>query len=1026
VLKHPHLTRERVRHVYARVVAPAVHGAPLPLQVSAHHVRGEPITVEEASRREFQPFAVGETWGGAWDTTWLRLHGRIPANWAGARVAAAVDVGYRLEVGGRVLTHPGVGAEGLVWRDGVPVQGLSPEHSLHVVSGNARGGESIDLLVEAAANRIPPVDVPVAPLGMPDYGGPPLFTLRRADLVVVRPDVARFALDFRILLELMEALPDDDTRRARILYALNDVCNRLDAGDVAASVADLQPVVSDLLAKPAHASAPTLHAVGHAHLDTAWMWPLRETVRKCARTFSTATALMDEYPEYRFACSTAQHYAWVQEHYPALFARIREKIAAGQWEPVGGMWVEADCNLPSGESLVRQLLHGMRFFRDELGVETDVMWLPDVFGFPASLPQIMAAAGIHRFMTQKLSWNQLNRFPHHTFWWEGIDGTRVFAHLPPADTYSGDLSMQQVRQAASRFAESDRCDHALYLFGWGDGGGGPSRDMLERLRRIADVEGLPRVRQSTAAEFFDAAESEAADVPTWVGELYLELHRGTYTTQARIKQGNRRGEVALRDAEMWAALAPRGAHDWRAELDDAWKRLLLHQFHDIIPGSSIHWVYEDAARDHARVEETAGAILRDAACRIATEVDTTAMARPVVVFNSTSHERRNVIDVDGIALAVDVPACGYAAYDLAAPPVARDAVVVTERSLENAHLRVELDGDGLLVSVFDKDAQREVLAPGARGNVLQLFDDRPVKWDAWDVDVSHRETARDVVQLDEVAVESQGAAGVLRLARRFGASTVTQRMRLAADSRRVDFVTDVDWQESQTLLKVAFPVDVRAQRATYEIQFGHVERPTHFNTSWDVARFESCAQRWADLSETGYGVALLNDCKHGYDVHGNVLRLSLLRSPSSPDPVADRGTHRFTYALFPHTGDACTGGVIAAAEALNVPLTALPVEPEAGSRPASASFLSLDGPGVVVDAVKPAENGDGIVVRLHEAWGGRRRTVLRVPGDVRTAERTDLLEHHVADVEVRDGGVELVLRPFEIVTLRLRRAGGDT
>jgi alpha-mannosidase len=746
---------------------------------------------------------------------------------------------------------------------------------------------------------------------------------------------------------------------------------------------------------------------------------------------------MEDHPGYHFACSQAQHLAWTKEHYPDLYARIREQVASGRFEPTGSMWVEPDTNIPSGESLVRQLVLGKRFFLDEFGIETRDVWLPDVFGYSAALPQIMRRAGVEWFLTQKLSWNQYDTLPHHSFWWEGIDGSRVFAHFPPTDTYGGDASVRQLRDGVRRFRDHAVASRSLYPFGWSDGGGGPTEEMLASLARFRDLDGLPRVELTGPRAFFEAAVEEAGtpshELATWVGELYFECHRGTYTTQAATKLGNRRAEDALREAELWSAVA---ADPGRApgtagalvpypaeQLDRAWRTLLLHQFHDIIPGSGIHWVYQDTARDHAAVLDAARGVVAEAQAALAADVDTTGLRRPVVLFNPAAHDRAEWWRrPDGPDEHVSVPACGYTTVDLAAtPPPPSSAVEVDANRLENDQLRVELDDDGLLASVLDKAVGREVLARGSRANLFQVHPDHPNFYDAWDVDRFAFETVTDLTALDSVAVEDASPArGALVLVRRFGRSTITQTVSLTAGSRRLDFDTHVDWHESERFLKVAFPVAVRAPEATFEIQFGFVRRPTHENTSWDEARFEVCAHRWADLSEAGYGVALLNDCKYGYDVRGNVLRLSLLRAPAWPDPVADRGEHRFVYALLPHAGDVRTGGVVEAARELNQPLRNVATGVHPGPRPGSGSLVRTEGTPVDVSAVKQADRADGVVVRLVEVHGGRGPVRLRLWRPVRAAWRTDLLERDATELPVEDDGtIRFAVDPFEIVTLRL-------
>ena len=717
---------------------------------------------------------------------------------------------------------------------------------------------------------------------------------------------------------------------------------------------------------------------------------------------------MDEYPDYRFACSQPAQYAWMKESYPTIFEGIRQKVAAGQWEPVGSMWVEADCNLPSGEALVRQFVHGKRFFMQELGVDTRELWLPDVFGYPASLPQLIAESGGEYFLTQKLSWNDTNKPAHHTFMWEGIDGTAVFTHFPPADTYNGDFTAREIVRSVADFKDQSRSSDSLYLYGWGDGGGGPEPDMIESAHRLRSIDGAPQVELGRAADFFARARQEARNLTTWVGELYFELHRGTYTSQARTKRLNRRAEQALREAEIWSIAVD---HDYPAAVfDSSWKRLLINQFHDILPGSSIDWVYEDAERELEAVVEIAGGITTSAQSSLAGSGDN------LTVFNVNSHPRREVVGVDGRYILVDAPACGWASFtDSAATQV--EPVSVSGQVMENGLLRVTWDDRGLLTSIWDKEARREALAPGALGNALLLHDDNPKNWDAWDVDADYRATFVPVTELASANVEVEGPLrAAVQFTRNFGSSKLQQRMLLDAGSRVLRFETEVDWQEEHKFLKVAFPVAVRSSRATYEIQFGHVERSTHANTSWDQARFEVCAHRWADLGEPGYGVALLNDCKYGYDIQGSVMRLSLLRAPTHPDPAADRGKHRFTYALMPHPGDFREAGVIAAAEDLNNPLRVVRGGLSAGER---RSLIEVDTPQVVVEAIKRAEDSDAVIIRLYEAWGGRCRARVRTSLPGSRAFLCDLLERDRDEIEVRDGQLELDLTPFKILTLKL-------
>jgi alpha-mannosidase len=991
-------SRAHIEAVVRNVVRPAIYPRRVPLEVAAHHVHGEPIPPAEAYSRAFEPFAVGGRWGGRWDTTWFRLRGSVPDDWAGAEVVARIDLG-----GGGV--SPSFTAEAQIWSGDDPVQGLHHMHRDHRIAPRAAGGEVVELFVEAAANPVPPFHSADWPLLGPDHDGPAMYTLTVAELAVVDREVEALWFDLRTLTQLVDAITAQP-RSNQVFRALEEAVALLDRRDVAGTAKAARGALAGALAQPS-TSGHRVTAIGHAHIDSAWLWPVRETKRKCARTFSNQLRLLEEFPEHRFACSQAQQYAWMRDEYPSLFARIKDAVADGRWEPVGGMWVEPDTNVPSGESLVRQVLLGKRFFLDELGVETHELWIPDVFGYSAALPQIAQQAGVTALITQKLSWNNMNRFPHSTFWWEGLDGSRILTHFPPADTYNGVWSVRELTASLDRFADHGRSDRSLYPYGFGDGGGGPTREMLELARRLGDLDGLPHAEIGSVAAFLDAVETEDGDaLDTWVGELYFELHRGTYTTQAATKVGNRRGEEALRAAELWCSAVCASAGDWSsyptAELQRAWELLLLNQFHDIIPGSSINWVYADAARDHAEV------------LRIASDAVARAQASLVrgdgrTVFNATSASRGAVVEVDGELTLVAAPACGAATLE----PLAAPRVTVTDRSLENANLRVLWDDDGLLTSVVDKMADREVLA--GRGNVFQLHEDNPVNYDAWDVDLTYLDSVVDLVDVESIEIVcDQPLRGEVRVVRRFGSSTISQVMRLDAASRRLELHTEVDWHERHRFLKVAFPVDIRSSRATYEIQHGHLERPTVWNTSWDLARFEVCAQRWADLSETGYGVALLNDSKYGYDIHGNVMRLSLLRAPGWPDPEADRGHHTFAYALLPHRGTFQDAGVAAEAEAFNLPVAVVD-----GSVERTGSFVSVDRGGVSIEAVKKADVEDALVVRVCEIDGRRGTARITVDAPFTTAVRTDLLERGDEPLAIDAGAVVVPLRPFELVTIKL-------
>ncbi|MFJ3636686.1 alpha-mannosidase [Streptomyces sp. NPDC090112] len=1000
------ITEHRLRRVLHERIAPAVHSHSVPLTVERWDAPGEPVPVAEGLAAPYGPCAVGDTWGPAWGTTWFKVTGTVPAAWAGRTVEAVLDLGFD-----RMM--PGFQCEGLVHRaDGGEVKALNPYSDWVRVADRATGGERIEWYVEAASN---PVLVDHRPSFEGDRltsGDLPLYRLARMDLTVFEPEVWELARDLEVLHDLMTQLDTAEARRHEILHALGSALDAVDLGDVPGSAAAARARLTRVLEAPANASAHRISAVGHAHIDSAWLWPLRETVRKVARTTSNVLDLMDEHPEFVFAMSQAQQLDWIKENRPELFERIKKRVAEGRFVPVGGMWVESDTNMVGGEAMVRQFLYGKKFFLDEFGVETRNVWLPDSFGYTAALPQIVRLSGSRWFLTQKICWSQVNAFPHHTFWWEGIDGTRVFTHFPPVDTYNSDLGGAQLAHAARNYREKGRGSRSLVPFGWGDGGGGPTREHLARARRQRDLEGSPRVEIERPDAFFEKAHAEYADAPVWAGELYLELHRGTYTSQARTKQGNRRSESLLREAELWAATAAVRVGGYAypyADLERIWKTVLLHQFHDILPGSSIAWVHREARETYARVREELEGITLGAQRALAGE------GAAELVFNCAPHTRRGVP-----AGAADRPA-------EPAEPVTLEERHGGGHVLANGLLLVEVDGRGLLVSVHDLEARRETLAPGTAANLLQVHPDFPNMWDAWDVDAFYRNSVTDLVGADALEVAESGPhAATVRVTRSFGASRVVQSITLRAGSRTVELGADVDWHETEKFLKAAFPLDVKADRTASETQFGHVHRATHTNTSWEAAKFEICAHRWIHAEEPGWGVALLNDSTYGHDVTRDVrpdggqtttVRLSLLRAPRYPDPETDQGTHRLRYALLPGAG---IGDAVREGHAFNLPERVV-----TGSGPV-APLLTVDDDAVVVEAVKLAEDRSGdVVVRLYESRGGRAAAVLTAGFPVAEAVESDLLERPLAGVAVApaaaDGTVALTLRPFQIVTVRLRR-----
>ncbi|AUN41236.1 alpha-mannosidase [Tsukamurella tyrosinosolvens] len=1005
------LTEERLDRFTREFLNGAVYSHCAPVTVTAWAAPGEPVPFAEAVAQDFAPIAAGTPWGAPWSTLWLHVTGAPPPDWSGADGALEL----RVELG--FTGGPGFNAEGLVYRaDGTVVKGISPFNAYVPLEP----GAPVDLYIEAAANPDLGGDF-VSPTHLGDRetaGDGPLYRLGTIDLALRDVTVWELQQDIWTLNGLMHELPFDLPRRHEVLRALERMLDAVDPHDVAGTAAEGRAALAPALASPAYGSAHRITAVGHAHIDSAWLWPVRETARKCARTFANVVDLMDRDPSFRFACSSAQQFAWVRDRYPELFGRIKDHVAAGRFVPVGGMWVEADTNMPGGEAMARQFVMGKRFFLHEFGIDTPEAWLPDSFGYSAAMPQIVAAAGSRYFLTQKLSWNQTNRMPHSTFLWEGIDGTALFTHFPPVDKYNSDLSGADLARAQKNYREQGAGTRSLVPFGWGDGGGGPTREMLAAAARTASLEGSPTVEIASPADFFDAAAAELPHPPRWVGELYLEFHRGTYTSQANTKQGNRRSEHLLREAELWAATAAvRTGFAYPAEeLEEIWHLVLLQQFHDILPGSSIAWVHKDAERNYAAVARRLERIIAAALEALAGSDSRTQQVADAgerrLVFNAAPHAR------DG------VPALGAAVVD--APGSVQPAPDGSGFRLDNGVVSALIDARGLLVSLVDAATGREAMA--APGNLLQLHRDIPNHWEAWDIDSFYRRDVTDLVDVESVAVD--GDAVVVR--RAFGDSVIVQRISLRAGSPALDIVSDIDWHERQKLLKLAFPLDVSADRSAAETQFGHVFRPTHANTSWDAAKFEICAHRWVHVGEPDYGVAVANDSTYGHDItrltadsggaspgtapsgtSGTVVRLSLLRAPRYPDPEADQGPHRLAVSVRPGAtiGDAVEEGYRRNLAPRTVP----------GRVAAVAPLVTVDHPGVIVEAVKLAEDGSGdVVVRLYESRGTRAAATVHADFEHDSVVRTDLLERPLADPE-RTSETRLTLRPFQIVTLRFRR-----
>lgn len=989
-------------------------------------VRETPLfeSYEQAvSAAGYRPIRIGEQWGGG-SNAWFKISFSIPEEFRGQEVFLLIDID----------------GEGCVFLDGKPYQGIDRNHTEVLLTPSASGGEKFELVIDAISKH------------WMDFRDQSPKTLRQAALAVRNAAVWDYWFNLDFLHQLAEALPEDSPRRAKIIYTLNKSVDAFDythtdANSLKQSALRANKILQPLLACKSSASATNVAVHGHSHIDVAWLWPYAETRRKCARTFSTVMRLMERYPEYIFSQSQAQLYQFAKENYPTLYADIKQKAKEGRWDVTGSMWVEADCNLCSGESLVRQILLGKNFFKDEFGIETDVLWLPDVFGYSAALPQILKKAGINYFSTIKINWSQLNRFPYTTFYWRGIDGTRVLAHFPPTTDYNALPTPQKLLEQVKYFVEKDRCDWSLLSYGWGDGGGGPDPRHLEYLRRAQDLEGLPRCRQMKISEFFHTIDG-TPDLPEWVGELYLELHRGTYTTQARNKRFNRKVEFVYRDAEILSSVAERFGFAYPYDrLHREWQRILCNQFHDVLPGSSVRAVYEDTDKMYPEILGVGENVAASAIGRICEYIDTRGPGEAIAVVNTLPWNRRDVafveLPIPGNSYAVfdwegrevptqtdgskiwflaKVPSVGYAVYRLveSAPTAVKGELRVSKDELENRFFRITLDSNGLISSIIEKSTGREVVPSGQRANLLQLFEDKPNDFDAWDIDLYYDDKWEDITNLTSLDVVENGpVSGAIRLERRFGNSRLRQTICIYAEIPRIDFQTWVDWHEDHKCLKVAFPVDVNASKARYEIQFGSVERPTHTNTSWDLARFEVCAHKWVDISEEGFGASLMNDCKYGHHTKRNVMRLTLLRSPKDPDEMADMGEHEFTYALMPHKGSFAEAQTVRRAYELNVPLRTCLCNSSAGELPKVYSFISVDAENAILETIKRAEKEDTTILRFYECHNQRARVNVSLRMPFKAVHECDLMERSISEVHSDGTSFTFEIKPFEIKTFKL-------
>lgn len=926
----------------------------------------------------------------------------------------------------------------LLFVNGVVTQGIDMNHREVLLSTSAKAGEELVLELQS-------------------YTG---ILHKEFNLIVemqeIDQDIEKLYYDLWVPLAAFSRMEEDDKNRRDIETILNNTINYLDlrtpySDEFYATLKEASDYIDQALYTDMAGYKDIIATcIGHTHIDVAWWWTVAQTREKVGRSFATVLKLMEEYPNYKFMSSQPQLYYFLKERYPELYEQVKERVKEKRWEPEGGMWVEADCNLTSGESLVRQFMHGKRFFKEEFGVDNKILWLPDVFGYSGALPQIMKKCGIDYFMTTKLAWNQFNKIPYDTMMWRGIDGTEVLTHLittlgvsqPIKDfftTYNGMLHPDAIMGGWMRYQNKDINNDILISYGYGDGGGGPTREMIETsIRMEKGVKGIPCVRQEFARNYFDELAERVEGnrrLPVWEGEFYFEYHRGTLTSMGRNKRSNRKSELGLMDLELLSVLAEKMVAYPTEELDAIWKLVLINQFHDILPGSSIKEVYDVTKAEYAEIAEKLEKMIAERKKALAGSGDA------ITIFNTTGKERSDIVvlgptdaevlvDTEGntypiqqtkegaVAYVQNLPSKGYKSFTgaKAEKEAALPFTLVNDYQLETPFFTIKLDEQGMFTSIFDKENDREVIQEGQRANLIRMYEDKPIYFDNWDIDIYYTEKFWDVDQVEHMEWTEVGPVrAVLEIERKASKSTIRQKIIFYADSRRIEFSTHVDWKEHQTLLKVHFPVAVHTDEATFDVQFGNLTRKTHQNTSWDVARFESCGQKWMDLSEGHYGVSLLNDCKYGHSVKDSNMALTLIKSGTEPNPTTDQEEHDFTYAIYPHAEGWRQAQTVTEAYKLNQPLL---VEMGTETKPAY-SFASVDASNVIMETVKNAEDGEGTVIRMYESENSYTKTKLTVNAEFKKAFICNLLEETESEAFVNGNEIEVVLKPYEVVTVKL-------
>lgn len=1019
--------RQVVRY-YSELRYEKVGDAPAKFCETTEHFRNAPL--DKPSIR-WEPAPVGTKWGDNWVSAWFVSDIELPQCCNGKKVF------IRGNTGGETLVIVNDRYKGV----------MDDNHPVVLISGNAKAGERCQIALEAYSGHYTPGCMPWDVGKMPE---PKSKTFGGIEILLEREDVSAFVYDLGILLRVINSLDDNSLRKNKIVRELAKVYSIVDTlpnetGETSwrPKLADARKIMEPLLKAKNGSTVPWFGLVGHSHMDTAWLWPLAETWRKCARTFSSVVNLMEQYPEMTFIQSSPCQTDMIRRLYPSIFEDIKKLVEEGRWEPNGGMWVEPDCNIPSGESLVRQVLVGQSWTREWLGYTADTLWLPDVFGYSAALPQILQKSGIEFFCTTKIAWNDTTRFPYDTFIWKGIDGTSVISHYnflhcwPEPETLTNNWNWVQ---------HKDVQDRRLCSYGYGDGGGGPMIEMLEAARRIEDLEGCPKTKHVTVSEFMQGIRDELIDLPIWVGELYLEAHRGTLTSIGAIKRGNRKSEVAIRNAELLSAYAEQLANVSypRTELAAIWKDLLTNQFHDILPGSSIAEVNDEAIATFQRCISRSDEVSRKAIDSIAAVSDN---PEGILLINTLSWNRTGEIILDSITdgkvptgegikaqkiegidggkrlvlSGIEVPALGAISLKLVKSELQEqeEAFRVGANTIETPFAVVSFDESGCIKSFVDRSSGRDIVKSGGALNAFLIGEDVPESWDNWDIDYDQRTKMRKDIRLINRSVVANGPLQLrIRSQYKIGSnSSLMQDMVFHSTTPQVDFETSLDWAEKHQLFKTEFAFDIASDFARYEIQYGHAERPTHTNLINDRARFEVCMHKWCDISENGFGVAILNDCKYGVGAEGSTFRLTLIKSGTHPDPRGDAGQHLFTYSLLPHASGFSVESVVRPAYELNIPVMAYGVSHETIG---FDGLLTVDAPNVIIECIKMAEDGDGLIVRLYEAAKVGCNVRISFNKVIEDVEETNLLEEAGESLPVINNNVEMFIRPFEIKTLRCK------